>query len=65
MRESDLLRLCLDYLALVQVPSWRTNAGAVRLPSRIGKEWFVRFTAAKCHKARKVTRGAVPYPEKS
>ena len=33
MRESDIVRGCLDYLKLRRIMSWRQNAGVIPLPN--------------------------------
>jgi hypothetical protein len=42
LRESDILRAVMDYLAAEKIPHWRMNSGAMA-GSHKGKKWFVRF----------------------
>jgi len=40
--ERDILKACLDYLALIKVPAWRSNSGALKIDKRL-----VRFNGAE------------------
>ncbi len=46
-RETDLVRACLQYLALLRIPAWRINSGAMRVRGASGRERFIRFNGAK------------------
>lgn len=43
--EKDVLRQCLDWLALMRVTAWRNNSGGARLAGHGGRGQFVRFGA--------------------
>jgi hypothetical protein len=42
VKESQIQRAILDYLAAERIPAWRMNTGAMS-GSHKGKKWFVRF----------------------
>ena len=43
MREADVLRQCLDLLALRKIRAWRCNTGATKVTAVGHKPRFVRF----------------------
>lgn len=48
VKETDLVKQILDYLALRGVFAWRQNQGAMKgTYSGTGKKWFLRFAGAK------------------
>ena len=46
LRETDIVRACLEYLAARKIMAWRSNSGAVKATYG-GKTRFVRFNSAK------------------
>ena len=48
MKETQLVKACLDILAAKRIPCWRVNSGAVAGEYK-GKKRFVRFNGAKGH----------------
>jgi hypothetical protein len=43
LRESDLVRAVLGYLALPRIPTWRANSSAMLVRNAPGRRGFVRF----------------------
>ena len=42
--EGAIVKACLDYLAMLDIPAWRNNTGAARLKNPSGKSYFVKFS---------------------
>lgn len=48
MKETQLVKACLDILAAWHIPAWRVNSGGMRSEYK-GKERFMRFNSAPGH----------------